>query len=112
MKVYSTEAGRICAGCGWPVRDCKCSSNRVPDEPLPGRVVAKLRVEKKGRGGKTVTVVYDLPRNAGFLRDLSQELKRACGTGGAVAENTVELQGDLRDRIRDVLVKKGFVVKG
>lgn len=57
-------------------------------------------------------MVYDLPRNAGFLKALAQELKRACGTGGAIGDGTVELQGDLRDRIRDVLHNKGFVVKG
>ena len=67
---------------------------------------------RKGRGGKTVTVVYDLPNNAAFLKELSQELKRACGTGGAVADGAVELQGDLRDRVRDFLVKRGYVVKG
>jgi translation initiation factor 1 len=38
--------------------------------------------------------------------------KRACGSGGAVVDNTVEIQGDLRDRVRDVLVGKGYVVKG
>jgi translation initiation factor 1 len=71
-----------------------------------------VRLEKKGRSGKTVTVVDGLPQNAAFLKELSQELKRACGTGGAVSEGAVELQGDLRDRIREVLSKKGFVVKG
>jgi translation initiation factor 1 len=75
-------------------------------------VVAKLRVEKAGRGGKTVSVVYDLPRNAAFLKELCQELKRACGTGGTVLEGAVELQGDLRERIREILLKKGFGVKG
>ena len=50
----------------------------------PARIVAKLRMEKKGRGGKTVTVVYGLPNNAAFLKELCSELKRACGTGGAV----------------------------
>ena len=65
-----------------------------------GKIVAKLRMEKKGRGGKTVTVIADLPRNASFLKELCQELKRACGTGGAVSEDTIELQGDLRDRVR------------
>ncbi|HZM97716.1 MAG TPA: translation initiation factor [Vicinamibacterales bacterium] len=74
--------------------------------------MAKLRMEKKGRGGKTVTVVYGLPQNDQFLKDLSQELKKACGTGGAVVEGGVELQGDLRDRVRDVLAKRGFAVKG
>ena len=109
--VYSTGVGKMCPGCGWPVKDCKCSSTAA-SESVPGRIVAKLRMEKKGRGGKTVTVVYDLPHNAAFLKELSQELKRACGTGGAVAESTVELQGDLRDRVRDYLIKKGWQVKG
>ncbi len=110
--VYSTSAGSICSKCGWPARDCKCSSQFPRDEPLPARIVAKLRMEKKGRGGKTMTVVYDLPRNQAFLKELAGELKRACGTGGAVAENTVEIQGDMRDRLRDVLIKKGWTVKG
>lgn len=79
---------------------------------MPSRVVAKLRMEKKGRSGKSVTVVYDLPRNAAFLKELCQELKRACGTGGAVVEDTIEVQGDLRDRVRDILQRRGLVVKG
>ena len=79
---------------------------------MPARVVAKLRMEKKGRGGKTVTVVYDLPQNEAFLKELGQELKKACGTGGAVADNTIELQGDMRNRAREVLLRKGYVVKG
>jgi translation initiation factor 1 len=108
--VYSTGAGRICPGCGWPARDCRCS--KTAEQPVPARIVAKLRMEKKGRGGKTVTVVDGLPRNGAFLKDLCQELKRACGTGGAVAEGTIELQGDLRERVRGVLLEKGLVVKG
>jgi translation initiation factor 1 len=79
---------------------------------VPARIVAKLRVEKAGRGGKTVTVVFDLPRNDVFLRDLCQELKRACGTGGTVVDDTIELQGELRDRVRAFLAKKGIAVKG
>ena len=52
------------------------------------------------------------PRNAAFLRELCQNLKRACGTGGAVSDDTIELQGDLRDRVREYLLKLEFVVKG
>ena len=80
--------------------------------PVPDRIVAKLRIEKKGRGGKTVTVVYGLPQNEAFLKALGQELKRACGVGGSVAEGAIELQGELRDRVRDALVSKGYTVKG
>ena len=109
--VYSTEGGRICPGCGWPQKDCKCS-HRTSHDSVPAKVVAKLRVEKKGRGGKTMTVVFDLPRNEAFLVALSRDLTRACGTGGTVSEDTVELQGDVRDRVRDLLREKGYVVKG
>lgn len=112
--VYSTDIGRVCPDCARPARACVCGT-RAADEapaPAPGRIVAKLRMEKKGRAGKTVTVVAGLPRQAAFLRDLCQELKRACGTGGTVSEDTIELQGDLRDRVRECLAKKAFVVKG
>ena len=80
--------------------------------PLPARIVAKLRIEKAGRGGKTVSVVYGLPQNAAFVKELCRDLKRACGTGGAVVEGTVQLQGDLRERIRAFLIEKGIAVKG
>ena len=113
--VYSTDAGRICPGCGWPAKDCTCSAKSAVDQPVPeraGKIVAKLRMEKKGRGGKIVTVVDGLPRNTAFLKELGQELKRACGTGGAVLDDGVELQGDLRERVRECLLKKGFIVKG
>lgn len=75
-------------------------------------MVAKLRLEKTGRGGKTVTVIDGLPRNAGFLKELGHELKRACGTGGAVLDGAIELQGDLRDRVRDLLTRRNVIVKG
>ena len=84
-------------------------------EPLPsrpGKIVVKLRMEKKGRGGKTVTVLAGLPAQRRLSTGLCSELKRVCGTGGAVSDDTIELQGDLRDRVREHLLKKEFVVKG
>jgi translation initiation factor 1 len=108
--VYSTAGGASCAGCGWPLGDCRCAKDL--DEPVPERIVARLRVEKKGRGGKTVTIVEGLPRNARFLDGLAQDLKKACGTGGTVTERAIELQGDRRERVREILSKKGIAVKG
>ena len=101
----------MCPKCGWPADNCQCSTTRAT-EAVPARVVAKLRMEKKGRGGKTVTVIYGLPNNAEFLSTLCSELKRACGCGGATTDDGVELQGELRDRVRAHLQRKGFVVKG
>jgi translation initiation factor 1 len=108
--VYSTGSGRICTGCGKPSCECQCRGDDVL--PVPGRVVARLRMERQGRGGKVVTVVSGLPQNGDFLKNLVQEVKRACGTGGAVRDGAIELQGDLRDRVRQLLLAKGFVVKG
>jgi translation initiation factor 1 len=108
--VYETGKGRLCPKCGWPADDCRCSSPR--DEPVPARLSAVLRLEKKGRGGKSVTVVSGLPRNEPFLRELAGALKRACGTGGTVADGTVEIQGDQRERLRVALAARGFSVKG
>ena len=111
--VYSTGTDGKCPVCGWPQRSCKCSSqNPAINEPVPARIVARLRMEKKGRGGKTVTVVYDLPKNDAFLKELGARLKRDCGTGGAVTETGIELQGEMRDRVRAILQGLGYTVKG
>jgi len=111
--VYSTESGRVCPKCGWPLANCQCSTTlKQGKEAVPDRPVAKMRMEKKGRGGKTVTVIYGLPDNSEFLKNLCSDLKKACGCGGAATEDGVELQGELRDRVRPILEKKGFVVKG
>lgn len=109
--VYST-LGEVCPRCGWPVATCACSTRQETSDQVPSRIVAKLRLEKAGRSGKAVTVVYDLPRNDAFLKELSQELKKACGVGGAVRETSVEVQGDQRERLRAHLSKKGYIVKG
>jgi translation initiation factor 1 len=108
--VYSSAAGKMCPTCGLPERGCRCG--QAANDPIPDRLVAKLRLEKKGRGGKAVTVVFGLPNNAAYLKDLSQEIKRACGVGGSATTEGVELQGDLRDRVRELLKAKGFLVKG
>ena len=82
------------------------------DEVVPDRITARLRIEKAGRKGKTVTVVESLPRNPAFLKDLAGGLKRICGSGGKAGGTHIEIQGDHRDKIRDYLRAKGWVVKG
>lgn len=81
-------------------------------EAVPDRIVARLRIERAGRRGKTVTVVYGLPRNPAFLKELAGELKKACGSGGTATGDGVEIQGDHRDRIRKLLEGRGWHVKG
>ncbi len=107
--VFSSETS-VCPKCGWPTRECKCSATL--DEDVPAKIVAKLRIEKSGRGGKTVTVVDGLPRNRSFIKELAGELKKACGTGGKAGESHVEIQGDKREAIRRLLQARGWTVKG
>lgn len=107
---YTTDKTDRCPTCGWPVADCRCGDR--PPEAVPDRIVAKLRIEKSGRKGKPVTVVYDLPRNPDFLEKLAKELKRSCAAGGSTGEAHVEVQGDHREAIRARLEKKGWTVKG
>ena len=107
--VYST-GGRVCPKCGWPQPSCRCAA--APPERIPEKIVAWLRIEKAGRGGKTVTVVFGLPKNAAFLKQLAGELKRACGTGGTALEDAVELQGDHRPALRSLLASRGWTVRG
>jgi translation initiation factor 1 len=78
--------------------------------------VAVFRIEKGGRGGKTVTVIDQLPKQEIFLRDLYKELKAKCGVGGTYStegkEGLIEIQGDKRDAIKAIFTKKGFKFKG
>jgi len=108
--VFETGRGRLCPDCGNPVGECRCRSAEA--EPVPDRITCLLRIERKGRAGKTVTVVAGLPRNRRFLADLAAELKRECGTGGSATDASVEIQGDHRERLRSLLARRGFQVKG
>ena len=112
--VYSTGRGRVCGKCGWPEDDCHCAAalaSVAGAEAVPAKIVAKLRLENRA-SGKSVTVVDGLPDNRTFLEELAKELKKACGTGGHVGQTSVELQGDQRERLRELLAKKGWAVKG
>jgi translation initiation factor 1 len=112
--VYTTGKGRLCPGCGWPEADCRCSTTVAlarGAEPVPAKPVAKLRLENRA-SGKHVTVVDGLPDNREYLEALARELKKACGTGGAAGAGVIELQGDQRERLREILAKKGLQVKG
>jgi translation initiation factor 1 len=106
--VYSTDAGRMCPGCRQPVADCTCRSAA----PVPaGDGVVRVSRESKGRGGKTVTLVKGLALDATALAALAKRLKTACGSGGAVKDGVVELQGDHCDKVIAALQAEGHKVK-
>lgn len=84
-----------------------------PVGPSPVAMEQKpyVRLEKKGRGGKAVTVVRRLPAHPGWLKELSSHLKRAVGVGGTFyiddGEGVVEVQGDHQAKVKSLLESYG-----
>jgi protein-tyrosine phosphatase len=85
----------------------------VTKEEIPRKCapVVRLGRETKGRRGKGVTTVSDLPLDEAGLLELAATLKQRCGTGGTVRDGRIEIQGDQRDRLAVVLDGMGYRVK-
>lgn len=106
--VYSTDVGRRCPQCARPVADCVCGKDRPASV---GDGIVRIQRETKGRGGKAVTVVRGLPLAGPALKTLAKQLKQKCGVGGAIKDETIEIQGDQRQLIKAELEKQGYTVK-
>lgn len=70
-----------------------------------------VRKEKKGRGGKTVTVVEGYQGNPMVLEKLCKKVKQQCGVGGSVQNKTFIIQGDKADQVVKILIKEGYNAK-
>ena len=73
-----------------------------------GRV--RVRRETAGRRGKAVTTVSDVPLDDAGLRELAGRLKKRCGVGGSAKDGVIELQGDHRDAVVELLRADGYDV--
>jgi translation initiation factor 1 len=73
--------------------------------------VVRVGRETKGRRGKGVTTVSDLPLDENGLAELAAKLKTRLGTGGTTKDGRIEIQGDQRDRIVRELERMGYRVK-
>ena len=72
----------------------------------------KLRIEKEGRAGKTVTVIAGFTREKRLMVEQTGMLKRRFGCGGTFKGGEIVLQGDLRVRLRPLLKQLGYGIKG
>nr|MBS0037137.1 translation initiation factor [Saprospiraceae bacterium] len=68
----------------------------------------RIKLEKKGRGGKIVSIVSGLKVNPDHLEDIAKDLKSKCGTGGTSKNGEIIIQGDHRDKMIEILLKKGY----
>lgn len=96
----------LCPKCHQLKKTCTCK----PESPSQSTVV-KVGRETKGRGGKGVTVISDLPLDESGLAELSTKLKTKLGTGGTVKDGRIEIQGDHRDRIVQEIEGMGYKAK-
>jgi translation initiation factor 1 len=96
-----------CDACGELVEDCRCPR---PPRVAPEKQTARLAVEKRAKG-KVVTVVRGLAAADNHLDELLKRLKSACGAGGAIDGDTIEVQGKHVDRIAEILGEIGYRVK-
>ena len=105
--LYSTDGSHlnVCATCGR--HPCVCPP---PAAVEPARTRLRLRLDTKGRRGKSVTLVDGLPPHRTYGSDLLRQLKAHCGTGGTLKEGMLELQGDQRDKAQAYLERLGFPV--
>jgi translation initiation factor 1 len=96
--VYSTQTGRI-------------QNNEPTKSIIKTDGVVRIRRETKGRKGKGMTTVSGVNLPEKELRDLCSQLKKMCGTGGALKNGIIEIQGDNRDKIKATLEQLGHNVK-
>ncbi len=82
----------------------------VPDLP-PNQHNLRVQASRKGRKGKTVTVITGFQHAPDTLNTLAKQLKAQCGTGGTVKDDTIEIQGDHGQKLVDLLAGKGYQVK-
>lgn len=99
-----------CERCGELEENCNCPPP-PPERVPPHKQTARLAVEKRKKG-KVVTVVRGLSAEGNDLAALLAQLKNACGAGGAIKDDSLEIQGKHLERIRTLLAGIGYCVRG
>ncbi len=82
----------------------------TPDLP-PEKQDLRVQLSRKGRKGKSVTVITGFQSSSDTLKALLKKVKSQCGTGGAIKDDNLEIQGDFRDKVLELLQKEGYKAK-
>jgi translation initiation factor 1 len=93
--------------------DYKYEHNVVDEQETlePSKQKLTVRLDKKQRGGKKVTLIQGFTGSADDLKDLGKLLKTKCGVGGTTKDGEILIQGDFRDKIVEYLTKEGYKAK-
>lgn len=87
------------------------SEEERKETPPPQEQQLYVKREKKGRGGKEVSIVTGFMGSEDDLKDLGKELKKSLGVGGSAKDGEIVIQGEHRDKIVEILTKKGYKTK-
>ena len=82
----------------------------TPDLP-PNQQDLRVQVSRKGRKGKSVTIISGFTHKNETLEALAKKLKAQCGSGGTVKDNTIEIQGEHAPKLVSLLIEKGYKAK-
>jgi len=77
----------------------------------PAQQNLRVQASRKGRKGKTVTVISGFQSTPETLTALVKQLKSQCGSGGTVKDNEIEIQGDHKQKIIEILTQQGYKAK-
>ncbi|MGK7899805.1 MAG: translation initiation factor [Hormoscilla sp.] len=77
----------------------------------PNQQNLRVQASRKGRKGKTVTTISGFQQEPESLTELLKKLKTQCGAGGALKENTIEIQGDHTEKLLEILTNMGYKAK-
>ena len=110
--VYSTELGRTCPGCLRAQASCVCkTTHNTLAANAAGDGIVRIHRETKGRKGAGVTLIKGLSLAEDELKRLAKTLKSRCGVGGAIKGGVIELQGNQRELVKEILEGLGHKVK-
>jgi translation initiation factor 1 len=96
--VYSTDSGRI-------------KHEEVKPQRDKGDGIVRIQRQTSGRKGKGVCLISGVDLDDAALEKLAAELKKKCGCGGSLKDGVIEIQGDKRDLLKQLLEAKGMRVK-
>lgn len=105
--VFSTDKGKLCPKCEQPIQDCQCTTNT---QHFQGDGIVRIGRETKGRKGKGVTLISGLSGSEAEIKALAKRIKQLCGSGGAVKQGVIEIQGDHREQIKTFLEQQHLKV--
>ena len=113
VLVYSSEDGMINKSSQPSSKAGKRHKKKTAGSPIknPNKQGVRIMRESKGRGGKSVSVISGLNLDKGALKKLGKTLKAQLGTGGAIKESNIEIQGDHREKLVELLDKQGIKAK-